>query len=370
MAASPASAATTTVGQAVPGSNQLIGVACSSATACVAIGYRTGANLVVPITNGVPGAAQVVAARSLEGVACYSATTCVAVGSLSVPRPPMRPGSQGYVVTITNGIPGTPVAVPAVQGLSRVACSDEATCYALGAAPGGAGVVVTLTNGVAGAVRPISGPYGLDSLTCPSHHTCYGVGRAPGDTGDDQGVVVPITDGLAGAAQFVPGSAYLGGVACSTASTCYATGVADDFFTTLLVPITDGILGQGQPVPDVYLGPIACMSESTCEALGFSNQNDNNEALVVPIVHGVPGAAVTFPGTNQYYALGCASAATCVAAGSSSASSIQQGVVATINENPHDADACRKGGWKLYSTPAFANQGDCVSFVKHSPAAH
>lgn len=35
---------------------------------------------------------------------------------------------------------------------------------------------------------------------------------------------------------------------------------------------------------------------------------------------------------------------------------------------PTNADQCKKSGWKTFNDPAFANQGDCVSFVTaHNP---
>ncbi|HCC41848.1 TPA: hypothetical protein DEP93_00025 [candidate division WWE3 bacterium] len=36
---------------------------------------------------------------------------------------------------------------------------------------------------------------------------------------------------------------------------------------------------------------------------------------------------------------------------------------------PETVDACKKDGWKLFNTPKFKNQGDCVSYVQSNPNA-
>ncbi|KKS59749.1 MAG: hypothetical protein UV26_C0016G0004 [candidate division WWE3 bacterium GW2011_GWF2_42_42] len=36
---------------------------------------------------------------------------------------------------------------------------------------------------------------------------------------------------------------------------------------------------------------------------------------------------------------------------------------------PQTADECKKDGWKLFNTPKFRNQGDCVSYVQSNPNA-
>ena len=326
LAASPASATTVTAAQAVPGTSLLNSAACSTATTCVAVGFVfPGFGVAVPITNGTPGAVQVVPGPSstLNGVACPSTTTCLAVGSQFVPIPGHRPGHQAIVVPITNGVLGPVQGVPALQDLAGVACSSATTCYAVGTSPsGGVNVVLTLTNGIPGTVQTVSGPYGLAAVACSSTTTCYAVGPA-----EDQGVVVPITDGVLGIAQFVPDAALLYGVACSIATTCYAVGIAADFSQTVLVPITNGVPAAALPVTGASLGAIACPSATTCVTVGA---NDSG-GVVVTIVDGVPGPAVAVSGSSGLYAVGCGSVTTCVAVGSNSD---QVGVVVSITVPP------------------------------------
>jgi hypothetical protein len=111
-------------------------------------------------------------------------------------------------------------------------------------------------------------------------------------------------------------------------------------------------------VPNVgNLNDIACVSVTTCEAVGF----DNSGGVVVPIIDGAPGTPVPVAGTGLFYGVNCASAATCVAVGTNPSTS--EGVIVVINEPPTDAKACKKGGWRNFRSPAFKNQGECVSYV-------
>jgi hypothetical protein len=194
--------------QVVPGA-LLYGVACPSATSCVAVGYNaSGQGVVTTITNGTPGTAQVVsgtdAATQLEGVACSSATRCVAVGA---DNPTVGAADVGVVVPITNGIPGTAQVVSGTYWLIDVACPSATRCVAVaengnasGSGLGGEGVVTTITNGTPGTAQLVPGALQLAGVASSSATTCYAVGI---NSNDNEGVVVPITNGTPGSPQQV-----------------------------------------------------------------------------------------------------------------------------------------------------------------------
>jgi hypothetical protein len=255
-------------------------------------------------------------------VACPTATTCLAVGSQLVPNPGHRPGQQGILLTVTNGVLGPVLGIPAISSLAGIACASASTCYAVGTIPaGGVNVVLTITNGVPGAIQPVSGPYGLAAITCADATTCLAVGAT-----EDQGVVVPVTNGVLGSPQFVPDASSLSGVACS-GDTCDAVGTSADLFESVLVPVVNGAPGPVQAVTDTLLSAIACPSATTCVAVGA----DNTAGAVVTILDGVPGPAVEVPGSADFDAVGCGSPTTCMAAGSNFD---QVGVVAGITVPP------------------------------------
>lgn len=41
----------------------------------------------------------------------------------------------------------------------------------------------------------------------------------------------------------------------------------------------------------------------------------------------------------------------------------------TVNNTPDNKDQCKKDGWKLFFTPKFKNQGDCVSYTQSNEHA-
>jgi hypothetical protein len=125
--------------------------------------------VVVPIVNGTPGTAQVAPGTfDLYGVACPSATTCEAVG--------VNASSEGVVVPITNGTPGTGEAVPGTHILQAVACSSSTTCEAVGDNASFTGVAVPITNGTPGTAQVVSGTSALYGVGCPSSTACEAVG--------------------------------------------------------------------------------------------------------------------------------------------------------------------------------------------------
>ena len=98
-----AGAATVTVHRA-PGTIELAGVGCETASTCIAVGAGPTVptdGTVVTVTNGVPGPATAVAATgSLLAVTCWSATRCVAVGPSHGPAPEAEQAPPSGAITI------------------------------------------------------------------------------------------------------------------------------------------------------------------------------------------------------------------------------------------------------------------------------
>ncbi len=375
--ASPAAAATVSPAQQVPGSTELRAVACATPTTCYAVGFVSpGLALMVPITNGLPGAVQVLPgpSASFSGVACASATTCYVVGTQLVPRPGQRPGTRNILVPIVNGVLGTPVGYEGPR-IVALTCVSATTCYGAGDTASG-GALVPIVEGVVGTPQLIEGIEQVSGVACPSATTCYVTGTDFEGTIDpvfglvDVGVVVQVVDGVAGPPQQAAGTFSLDGIACTSTTSCYVLGQGgfDFFLRPVLFPVTNGILGAPQVVEGVGgLSSIACPSATRCEAVGSGEEGGG---VVVPIVDGVAGAPVPVAATSGIYAITCASAATCVAVGFS-APFPYKGVVVIIDEAPTTASACRGEGWKLFRAPAFKNQGACVSSVQaagHKPS--
>jgi hypothetical protein len=306
----------TVITDGIPGPTQVIpgvdleSLTCVSPTSCFAVGGGSQfGGVVVPITNGVAGPLQVVPGTFiLEGVACASATSCVATGLSS-------PQFTAVVVPITDGIAGPPQPVPGAGALFHVSCPGPTSCFATGTSlDDSQGVLVPLTNGVAGPAQVVAGADFLLDIVCPSPSRCVAIGGEP-LFGSIPGFVVAITDGTAGAAQFISPNVQLGSIACTDASHCVAVGDVDVPGVGLegaVVAIDDGVAGPYQAVPGTgLLRSVACSSTS-CVAVG--EDSSGNFGAIVPISAGVPGSAQYAGGAGPLWDLACG-AEGCMAVG-------------------------------------------------------
>ncbi len=166
----------------------LTGVACYGPTACVAVGNNfplfESDGVVVLISNGTAGAAQLVTTTStLNRVACR-VSICEATGALQ--SPPFA-----AVLQITNGVPGAPQVLPdsggGVNTLLGISCPSDTFCEAVGNAQ--TGVVVPVHSGVPAAPMPVPDTGGLNGIACTAATDCIAVGSNPDST---LGVVVTV----------------------------------------------------------------------------------------------------------------------------------------------------------------------------------
>lgn len=150
----------------IPGTLEFSGVACPSASSCVAVGQQLGGGVIVPIADGRPGRVSSLP-DAFSGVACGSRSFCVAVGW----------SGEGTVVPITNGIAGAARDAPGAR-LSGVACANASFCVAVGQSTVFAdqGTVVPITNGTAGRPRATPRTVGLSAVSCPAPSSCVAVG--------------------------------------------------------------------------------------------------------------------------------------------------------------------------------------------------
>jgi hypothetical protein len=190
-----AHAATAPTLQIVTGAAALPGMACPTSTICYAVGVNSGSTgVLVPVAD----TAQVVPGTDgLENIACSDASTCIAVG-LST-----GPSATAVIVPVDDGVAGAPEPVIGADlGLFDVACPTVTTCIAVGSNASSQGVVVPITNGAPGTAQIVANTSSLTSLGCPSATECEAAGA---DNASPAGDVVPIVDGTAGTAVPVPG---------------------------------------------------------------------------------------------------------------------------------------------------------------------
>jgi hypothetical protein len=131
------------------------------------------------------------------------------------------------------------------------------------------------------------------------------------------------------------GNWWLAGTTCGSGDACLAVGSYEDSSNhnqAYVVPIVDGVPGAAAKVqlpanaatnPNAELEGVTCMASNICEAYGFYYSSGLVTPMVVQITNGVPAPAVAVPlptgvkASNYFYVQGlsCYSAGTCVAVG-------------------------------------------------------
>jgi hypothetical protein len=217
--------------------SSLNGVACTSANACTAVGSSNGATLAerwngtiwtvqtTPIPDTGPALG---GGGSLTGVSCTSATACIAVGwedicdfTCGCCGLALAERWDGTTWTIQDTIDSTPAII--YSTFSAVSCSAATACTAVGSAPANVGgtlaerwdgnrwtVQTSPTSSGVGALVNLSG------VTCTSATACSAVGN-----------YAERWDGNTWTVQTTPNDGSVNGVSCTSATECIAVGSSD-----------------------------------------------------------------------------------------------------------------------------------------------
>ncbi|HMD44687.1 MAG TPA: hypothetical protein VKG43_00905 [Acidimicrobiales bacterium] len=224
----------------------LTGLSCQSTTSCVAVGWFTNPSGVdqalVETLSGttwtkVLSAAQDVGTGNnrLLGVSCTSAIACVAVGYSTAPSMSHQP-----LIETFDGANWTVATVPvpagsSSNGLEGVSCTGPSSCTAVGASVNGTNKTLVESLGGAGwsvvsSPSPGTANNVLKSVWCTSASDCV----ATGATSITSGPSDTLVESFGGAAWTQttspsPGTAgdALAGVWCAGPSSCVAVGAYD-----------------------------------------------------------------------------------------------------------------------------------------------
>ena len=340
--------------------NELTGVACASASSCVAVGYYTDTigvqrtlvetwqgtswSLVTPPSPGATNAL-------LNGVACTSATSCVAVG-YSV-------AFDGRTQTLVETLQGTswsivpsptPNSTPSSGAvLTGVSCANPTSCVGVGWS--GASLRRTLIEtwrGTSWSVVTSPNPAAarssyLRSVSCTTTSRCIAVGLS-----SNGATTRTVVSGWNGAVWSLlpspnPGTldSSLNGVSCASSTTCVAAGsrLSSDAARTFVLsgsapadgtapvvslstPIDGGYYVVGQSATASY----ACVDEiggsGTSSCVGTTDLGaaiDTSSAGVHPFsVTGTDGAGNTSTASASYTVVQPAAASSTLPAGGGS----------------------------------------------------
>jgi hypothetical protein len=326
----------------------LEGVSCRPATsACTAVGFRISSNgapstlaerwdgtawvsqpTPTPEHNGRQGA-------ELDGVACTSRTACQAVGSSF--------GTGGHRL-FGAGWNGTrwasqAYATPApVAGPSGVACAWRKDCMAVGGRTN-LGTLAEHWNGTRWSARPTPRRGVLVSVSCPASNSCTAVGFSA-----SQNHLAEHWNGTKWSAQVspsIPEYTSLDGVSCVSTSNCMAVGwQGSEDVTGPLVEHWTGGRWTVPTVPDpdpggaAELNSVSCTSASNCMAVGDDQAGPGGSDVTLAAQwNGTAWALLPTPSPDTYsalYSVSCTGPAACVAVGAGSATA--GGTVTPVTE--------------------------------------
>lgn len=246
------------------GTGPLFAVACASSTSCWAVGsdgtFSNG--FILATTDGSNWSKQSVPFGSgpLLGIHCTSATSCWAVGTDSS-------FTYGTVLATTDGSTWIAQSVPSGIGpLAAVTCSSSTACMAAGSDPNEVyGTVISTTDGSNWSNVPLPNGTGpLSGIDCTAGGQCRAAGT---DFTDTFGLVVTSSNGGAWTSQNVPnGTGPLADITCTSATDCWAVGADGSDANGDIIATTDGSTWNAQTVPQGTgpLSSVSCVSSSDC----------------------------------------------------------------------------------------------------------
>jgi hypothetical protein len=355
-----------------PGSdrNGLNAVSCTSASACTAAGSDLS-SWAIQVTmaqawNGTSWSVRVTpnpqsfTESFLSAVACTSASACTAVGGSGTIGLAEQWNGSSWSLQRVAGPKGS--SAPALGGVS---CTAAAACTAVGSynTRRGSDTLAEVWDGSSWSIRPTpnAGSFQfsfLSGVSCASDSFCAAVGGSANEE------AVPLAEVWNGTSWSItptpfPASAINGdliGVSCTSASACIAVGTYENssnvFFT--LAEAWNGSSWSIQPTPNptgstrTLLQGVDCVSASACTAVGsFGDNRTLASQTLAEVWDGSswsiqPTPNPTGNGTPVLFGVACTSASACTSVGSFQT---VKGVPETL------AEAWNGASWSIQPTP-------------------
>jgi hypothetical protein len=271
--------------------SKLRAVTCVGAGDCFAVGEsESAASIPTPLIEHstatgwgiIPSAvpANPGLASSLAGVACSSSTHCVAVGYYEA-----SVGTFQTLIEETSGngwrMVGSPDPAPAGSDeLNAVTCPTRSLCIAVGAHHSGEHdqPLVEENSGDGWKTIDAPGSGGLDGIACPGPSDCVATGGELSVAGTNLYISNLVEQAANGVWKAISVSGLAGpvqGVACSSASYCLgvsSSGATAPDGSPIVAERVDGVWSAGGPAPvpnDIFdLAGVACPGDRICIAVG------------------------------------------------------------------------------------------------------
>src|SRR5215472_815053 len=283
----------------------LLGVACTAPSACTSVGASTttagtvravaerwdGTRWSIQPTPNPPQGGDV-----LSGVACTSASACTAVGGSNAFTPTAKTLAERWDGTRWT-IQPTPNPAQGGGFLASVACTSAAACTAVGVS--NAGTLAEGWNGTSWSIQPTPTPAGaqsafLNTVACTSPAACTAAGAYTNSSGTSQ-TLAEHWNGVNWRSQATPnqGPSLLIGLACTSAAACTAVGFSTtnapppaDQSPAVLVERSTGSTWHTKAAPNPAgaasssLSGVACTARSACTAVGATTSRSRNVATL------------------------------------------------------------------------------------------
>lgn len=289
----------------------LIGVACASASECWAVGYgEDGSGAAQTRIERWDGTSWTIVTSApngnrsyLNGVTCASASDCWAVGyyltrdafghdAYEQTLVEHWDGSSWGIVSSGNVFPNSQYTANRLNGVTCVSASD---CWAVGWYQSSQQQTLILHwNGGAWGIVPSPnhdvGDNFLNSVTCASASDCWASG-AYHDSANNGYTLIEHWDGTSWTVVTLPNSGsnpnYISVAACTSASDCWAVGesITGTNTSQTLIERWNGtswsiVTSPNTSDPVNFLGSVFCESASNCWAFGSSGTGANASRLI------------------------------------------------------------------------------------------
>jgi hypothetical protein len=330
----------TTPAAAVAGT--LTAVSCASASNCIAVGHRSatstsGATTLAEKWNGTKWSVVTSANPSgstsaeLLGVACTAAKSCMAVGEY------FASGSGLPLAETWNGSKWSLVAAPAPSGstgagLEAIACTSATSCQGVGSSMDD--TLAENWNGTAWSIVSSPSPNPakpnvLSGVSCASASLCWAVGYD--FPTNYSGSLTEKWNGKKWSVVSTPNSksGELIGDDCASSTACLAVGINNKLFAIAQswagTKWVTAAPAKPKGTASSELNGVSCATTSACESVG-NYYNSTVTATLGESWNGTKWAVQTMPSVSgsSYASLGgvsCVTSSDCWAAGTSFASS-------------------------------------------------
>lgn len=264
----------------------LLGVSCTSDTACVVVGQYETTSGDFPLAESWNGTAWTIEtphpfagpATGFNAVSCHAADFCVAVGYYTNSESAPQPMSE-----IWNGkkwVPKTTELAGDESSLTSISCTSTKFCMASGwydttatsrsLAESWGGKTWTLQ------APPVPSGSTLNSISCASSTYCVGVGTHGNDPGAPFAAIWSDSVWITRDPPMPPGGTLgiLYGVSCHLVEECVAVGEAQD---PSAITLGEDLNGKTWAVADTAtpasssqpnLGAVFCIATTVCDAVG------------------------------------------------------------------------------------------------------